>query len=190
MARLRLLAAAATLALISVAGAEAASTATPPVSASVPTISGTAREGNTLTASSGSWGGALPISYHYAWQHCDDSGSGCSAIKGADAATYKLTSTEVGRTVRVKVTASNSGGTESVFSAQTGVVQKAGSAPAATSQPSPSGNPWVGQHLTTNNGTWSGTTPMTFTYQWERCTHGSCSTLNGSTEKTYTIVTA
>src|SRR4051794_33687020 len=192
MTRQRLLAAAAvTLALISVAGAEAASTATPPVSASVPTISGTAREGNTLTASSGSWGGSLPISYDYAWQHCDDSGSGCSAIKGANTATHKLTSTDVGRTLRVKVTATNSGGTESVFSAQTGLVQKAGSAPAATSQPSPSGNPWVGQHLTTNNGTWSGTTPMTFTYQWERCTHSSsCSSLNGATAQKYTVVTA
>ena len=58
--------------------------ATPPVNAAIPTISGTAREGQTLIASSGSWGGALPIAYAYAWQRCDSSGAGCSAIAGAD----------------------------------------------------------------------------------------------------------
>jgi hypothetical protein len=162
--------------------------------ASIPTISGTAREGQTLSATSGSWGGSLPISYEYTWERCDMSGSRCAAIKGADTSTHKLTAADVGATVRVKVTASNSGGSSSVSSGQTGTgqtgtVQKAGSAPAATGQPSPSGTAQVGQQLTASNGTWSGTTPITFTYQWQRCTkQGSCSNISGATHATYTVV--
>jgi hypothetical protein len=166
--------------------------ATPPTNAAIPTIAGTAREGQTLTASSGSWGGSLPISYDYSWQRCDSSGAGCTAIKGAENATYKLTSSDVGHTVRVKVTASNSAGSASVFSAPTGVVAKAGQAPAATGQPSPSGTATVGEALTASDGSWSGTTPMTFTYKWQRCVKatGKCTDVSGATNKTYTLVAA
>jgi hypothetical protein len=166
--------------------------ATPPVNAAIPTISGTAREGQTLSASSGSWGGSLPISYAYGWARCDSSGSGCAAIKGAGSPTYKLTSSDVGHSVRVKVTASNSAGSASVFSAQTGVVAKAGSAPAATGQPSPSGTAQVGQTLTASDGNWTGTTPITFTYKWERCVKatGKCTDISGATQKTYALVSA
>jgi fibronectin type 3 domain-containing protein len=166
--------------------------ATPPVNAAIPTVSGTAREGQTLTASSGSWGGSLPIAYAYAWQRCDPSGARCSAIARADNPTYRLTASDVGHTVRVKVTASNSAGGSSVFSAPSGVVAKAGSAPAATGQPTPSGTAQVGQTLTASDSTWSGTTPMTFTYQWQRCVQatGACTSVSDATHKTYTLVGA
>jgi hypothetical protein len=78
----------ATLALVSSAGAR--STAAP-VNASPPVISGTAREGSTLTSSSGSWGGTTPISYTYAWQRCDASGANCTTLSGTTGGTYKLT---------------------------------------------------------------------------------------------------
>src|SRR4051812_9526436 len=120
------------LALLALTTLVSTAAATPPVVASIPTISGTAREGQTLSATSGSWGGSLPISYQYTWERCDTSGASCAAIKGADTSTHKLTGADVGATVRVKVTASNSGGSSSVSSGQTGTVQKAGSAPAAT----------------------------------------------------------
>ncbi|HEY2371790.1 MAG TPA: hypothetical protein VGH82_04510 [Gaiellaceae bacterium] len=166
--------------------------ATPPVNAAIPVISGTARDGQTLTASSGSWGGSLPIQYDYAWQRCDSAGAGCSAIKGAGNATYKLTSSDVSHTIRVKVTASNSAGSSSVFSAPTGAVAKAGSAPAANGQPSPSGTAQIGQALTASDGNWSGTTPITFTYQWQRCvkSSGKCTNVSNATNKTYTLVGA
>ena len=47
-----------------------------------PTVSGTARQGQTLTASSGSWSGTLPITYAYLWQLCNAGGTGCNAHLG------------------------------------------------------------------------------------------------------------
>jgi hypothetical protein len=189
----RLLGAVAALAALAVvAFPSIATAASPPVNAADPVISGTAREGQTLTASSGSWGGTLPISYNYAWQRCDTSGANCKAISGASNPTYKLVTADVGSTVRVKVTAANSAGTASVFSLPTGVVAALGTAPAATSQPSPSGNAVVGQTLTADNGTWSGATPMTFTYQWQTCTaqNPTCNDIKGETSKTYVVKSA
>jgi Ig domain of plant-specific actin-binding protein len=42
-------------------------------------------------------------------------------------------------------------------------------APQPTGQPRILGTPVVGKVLTATNGSWSGSTPMTFSYQWRRC---------------------
>jgi hypothetical protein len=62
-------------------------------------------------------------------------------------------------------------------------------APANTAPPVVTGTPQVGSTLTTTNGTWSGTTPLVFTYQWQRCdeTGGSCSNISGATANTYLL---
>ena len=46
-----------------------------PATPSLPTISGTAQSGQTLTASPGSWSGTQPITYAYQWQRCNSSGA-------------------------------------------------------------------------------------------------------------------
>jgi hypothetical protein len=98
-------------------------TPTPPANTSPPTISGAAQQGQTLTASPGSWSGTQPISYGYEWRRCDSAGGSCAAIAGATASSYTLTSADVGSTLRVAVTGSNSAGSATAVSAPTAVVQ-------------------------------------------------------------------
>jgi sugar lactone lactonase YvrE len=98
----------------------------PPVNTSAPTISGTAQQGQTLTASPGTWTGS-PSSFSYAWQRCDSAGANCSAITGATATTYVLAEADVGKTLRVVVTATNEAGPSApTSSAQTAAVTGSG----------------------------------------------------------------
>ena len=66
---------------------------------------------------------------------------------------------------------------------------RSSAAPSNTQPPVVSGTPEVGKNLTTTNGTWSGTTPLTFSYQWRRCdkTGGSCANISGATDNTYPV---
>ena len=50
-----------------------------------------------------------------------------------------------------------------------GGAAQAQTAPSPTAEPAVSGTPVQGQTLTTTNGSWNGTEPMTFEYHWLRC---------------------
>ncbi len=88
-------------------------------------VSGTAREGQTLTAATGTWEGEPTVSYTYQWQRCNASGGSCSNVSGATSSTYALASGDVGTTLRVVVTATNSWGSAESRSNTTAVVSKA-----------------------------------------------------------------
>ena len=143
---------------------------TPPSNSAPPTISGTARQGQTLTGQTGSWSGSTPIAFGFQWRVCDTAGASCSDLAGATAQTHVVTSADVGHTLRVFVVASNSAGTASVLSAATTVVPS-GAAPANTSPPVITGTLLSGRTLTVNNGSWRGS-PTSFTYAWQRCDSG------------------
>ena len=81
-----------------------------PVNTSLPTISGTTKQGQTLTESHGTWTNGPIMGYMYRWLDCDSAGNNCAAISGATNQTYTLTSSDVGHTIRVAETASNARG--------------------------------------------------------------------------------
>jgi hypothetical protein len=96
----------------------------PPVNSSLPAITGTAQQGQTLTGSNGSWTNE-PTSFTYQWQRCDTTGANCAPISAATALTYVAVSADVGSTLRLTVTAANAAGSSSpATSSQTAVVQQ------------------------------------------------------------------
>lgn len=164
-------------------------TPSPPANTSLPTISGTPQDGQTVAANQGSWSGSQPIAYGYQWQRCNTGGGSCATIAAATGSTYAVTSSDPGATLRVAVTATNSNGSAAATSNATAVVQSASSAPVNTSKPTISGTAQQGQTLTANPGGWSGTQPIGYSYRWRRCnTSGrSCTTIAGATGSTYAV---
>jgi hypothetical protein len=176
-----------------------------PVDKTPPSISGSAQVANVLTASTGTWQGKA-LKFAYQWLRCDAVGASCSAISGATGSSKMLSSADIASTLRVIVTASNKNGSTAATSAQTAAVASAASppppppppstttavAPVETSLPVVSGTAQQNQNLTTSTGSWSGTTPMTYTYQWQRCDSGgaSCAPISGATAANYVLTTA
>jgi hypothetical protein len=169
------------------------STSTKLTNTDPPTISGTAQVGQTLTASSGSWN-PKPDSFSYQWRRCDKDGGSCANISGGQSKSYTLTSADLGNTLRVRVTATLSGGgSDSGTSTPTAVVQPIPkAAPQRTGSPTISGTPKQGQTLTVSNGSWTGKQPITFSYQWLRCNQNgdSCIDIPGAAKQTYPLAAA
>jgi hypothetical protein len=173
-----------------------------PVNTSDPVVSGSTVAGQTLKTTSGGWSSTGTItSFAYQWVRCgtdggNASGSNCASISGATGSSHKLATADVGHRMRVRVTATNGAGNATAASNPTGVVQ-AGAAsgpPKSTSQPTVSGTSSQGQTLTAGVGTWSGTSPITYAYQWVRCgTDGgrpdgsNCASIGGATTTKYVL---
>ena len=92
----------------------------------------------------------------------------------------------------MRVTASNAGGSASAASNATGTVQPSATVPKNTAPPTVTGTPVVNDTLTASQGTWTGTAPITYSYQWLRCdtTGGNCASIPGATGQTWKLTSA
>jgi hypothetical protein len=172
------------------APAATARSASAPVNLEVPTISGSAAQSATLTATNGSWNGDQPIAYALQWYRCNTAGGSCAEIDGATGQSYVLVADDVGKTIRVRVTATNANGQSSSLSAPTStVVSSSGPAPVNTALPVVTGVAAYGGTLTTTTGSWSGSPAPTYAYGWLQCAPNgaSCSPIPGATSATYRV---
>ena len=166
-------------ALIEYAGANVGSGT--PTNMTAPSVVGTPVVGRPIGADVGVWS-ALPSSYTYQWSRCN--GGSCANISGATNEAYTPTSSDMGLTLELTVTATNTSGTSSaVTSAASGTVV---SPPISVTAPTIAGSAIIGQTLTATAGTWS-QSPAGYGYQWLRCSGGTCTAETNATSSTYVV---
>jgi uncharacterized protein YukE len=184
----------------SVVGLVAPATATF-VSTVQPAVTGAVQQGRTLQVDNGAWSGS-PTSFTYSWSRCNANGRICTPIVGATAATYVVTSQDVGHALVVLVTASSGGATAAALSARatgataggtgttTTTTTTSASGPRNTVAPTVAGSAVQGSQLTATAGTWTGSGTVGYAYQWYRCDAAGahCASIHGSTLASYKLV--
>jgi len=183
-----------------VAGAApVAAAAPPPVNTALPTIvippKGASNEitnpsvGRFFQSTDGTWS-PTPAYVKRQWVWCDT--TPVTPIAGAINTTYQVAQTDVGHTICYTVAAySGPGSSTTASSTPTGVVTNG--TPIDRTRPTLSGVTQDGQTLTTTSpGTWDGTQPITYTYQYRRCDGaglncGAAFPIPGSTSPTYVL---
>ena len=92
-----------------------------PVATSAPTVTGVPMVEETLTAARGSWTGSPTLALQ--WQRCDAEGQSCADL-GLSGDTYTVIPFDIGKTLRVRITASNAAGAREAVSPATAVVSE------------------------------------------------------------------
>jgi subtilisin family serine protease len=157
-----------------------------PVNTALPTVTGLFHQGQTLTAWDGEWSSGGPLFLEYRWFRCDGNGGACVAIAAARSRTYVPTQTDVGGRLKVRVRASNTGGSTDALSSGTAQIQTPLQPPANTIEPSVGGVAQFGQIVSAGTGAWSGTAPLTLSIEWLRCdpTVAGCVVIGGAVSET------
>ena len=160
----------------------------------LPTISGTAQVGETLTADTSGIADAYGLTnatFTYQWL-----GSRDTEIQGATNATYTLVADDEGKTIKVRVSFTDDrGNNETLTSAATPAVEASTNNP-ATGAPTISGMTQVGQTLTadiTGIADADGVSGETFTYQWissDGTVDTDITDIERATGSTFTLVAA
>ncbi len=158
----------------------------PPANLTPPAITGTAREGDTLTVGQGTWSGN-PTDFAFQWYSCDDALDSCTAIPTATGSSYQVGSGALGRRLVAGVVARNSSGpSPEKRSNATKLVVPA--APLLQFAPTIAGKAEVGRTLTAHPGSWTNS-PTSYQYHWERCssTGTSCTSISGAVGAAYPL---
>ena len=148
-----------------------------PVNQSPPTLVGAAVEGGVLSAHHGRWQSDSSVSLAYQWRRCLADGTSCADIPSATDRIYTSGTADVGHTLRVTETATNRDGSAAAPSSATSTVTALPtSGPHNTVPPTVAGSPVAGGRLVAANGSWTGTGPFRYSYQWRRCSSsgGDC----------------
>ena len=155
-----------------------------------PEITGTAREGETLTASRtgiSDVDGLDNAAFSYQWV------ADSSDIPGATGSTYTLVSADVGKAIRVRAGfTDDAGNDETLTSAATDAVAAKPNNP-ATGAPTINGIVRVGETLTastTGVADEDGLDNVTFSYQWIANDGSADADISGATDSTYTLTFA
>ncbi len=169
----------------------AAGASSGPVVTSSPSVIGTAAAGKRLTGLSGSWGGFGQITYHFKWYRCNAAGASCLSIQGATSPTFALGARDVGKTLGLTVSATDSTGSTSAYAGLVGPIAPKRPLLESTAQPVVTGPPVEGKMVEATTGTWS-PVPANLTYVWERCNPNgrACAAIPRATSSVYTIGSA
>ena len=111
--------------------------ADPPVITSGPVITGAPEVGSVLTAAA-TWPADPPATAKWTWQRCNEKGAACETIRDAKAATYTAAGSDLGATLRVRLTLAGKGGSVTKRSEPTAVIA---AAPVVTPTPEPTPAP-------------------------------------------------
>ena len=156
----------------------------------LPTISGTAQVGETLTADTtgiADADGLTNVGYTYQWL-ADD-----AEIAGATGLTYTLVDADQGKSVKVRVTFTDGGGNEETLtSAPTASVEANPNNP-ATGAPTIIGTAQVGETLTADTSgiaDGDGLSNVVYSYQWVSSDGTTDTDIEKATASTYTLVDA
>lgn len=129
---------------VALGGSAVVQGATGPDVTQAPTITGTYRVGQTLTASGGHWTGPYGTTASYMWMRCTDPNNvySCSPISNQTAQTYRLVNDDLNKRMRVALVARDRDNHyDYAISNSVGPVSSAGSSPTPTPTPTPTRTP-------------------------------------------------
>ena len=149
-----------------------------PVNTVAPVISGSTTLGSVLNSTTGTWTGTPTITYSYQWKR-----NGAN-INLATNSSYTLVVADSEANITCQVTATNLIGSANATSNT--ITAAKYTAPINTVAPIISGTAQENQTVTCSTGTWTGTAPITYAYQWKR----NGSNILSATNSSYTIVSA
>lgn len=142
-----------------------------------PAVTGTAKVGGVLTASTGTWS-ETPTSYAYQWY------AGGTAVAGATSSHFAVPASLLGKTVTVTVTARRTGAPDARGTSAAVTIAQ-GAAPKSVVAPRITGTARVGAKLTAGAGAWL-PAPTSYTYRW----YANGTAISGATTSSLTLTTA
>jgi hypothetical protein len=131
-----------------------------PVNVQAPEVSGGGEVGQALKCSQGTWNGKPTPTYSYRWLREG------KEIPGQTSSSYTVVEEDAGHSLACKVIAENSAGEAFALSSNSVEVKGTPPTPVAGHPPQIEGNLAAGELVTCNHGEWSGTKPITYSYEW------------------------